>query len=35
MYNKEEISVSTSKIQNVYIKQNVLQQIINVVSLSI
>ncbi|MEN8885341.1 MAG: PH domain-containing protein, partial [Winogradskyella sp.] len=35
IFNKEEISVSTSKIQNVYIKQNVLQQIINVVSLSI
>jgi putative membrane protein len=33
--NKEEISVSTAKIQNVYIKQNVLQQLINVVSLSI
>lgn len=33
--NKEEISVSTSKIQNVYIKQNLLQQLINVVSLSI
>lgn len=33
--NKEEISVSKTKIQNVYIKQNVLQQIINVVSLSI
>ncbi|EDP70719.1 hypothetical Membrane Spanning Protein [Flavobacteriales bacterium ALC-1] len=35
IFNKEEISVSTSKIQNIYIKQNVLQQIINVVSLSI
>ncbi|WP_296313193.1 PH domain-containing protein [Winogradskyella sp. UBA3174] len=35
IFNKEEISVSTSKIQNVYIKQNVLQQLINVVSLSI
>ena len=33
--NKEEISVSTLKIQNVYIKQNLLQQLINVVSLSI
>ncbi|WP_299522435.1 PH domain-containing protein [Winogradskyella sp.] len=33
--NKEEISVSKDKIQNVYIKQNVLQQLINVVSLSI
>jgi putative membrane protein len=33
--NKEEISVSKSKIQNVYIKQNLLQQLINVVSLSI
>jgi putative membrane protein len=33
--NKEEVSVSFSKIQNVYIKQNLLQQIINVVSLSI
>lgn len=32
---KEEISVSKTKIQNVYIKQNLLQQIINVVSLSI
>lgn len=35
VFNKEEVSVSTSKIQNVYIKQNLLQQIINVVSLSI
>jgi putative membrane protein len=35
IFNKEEISVSISKIQNVYIKQNLLQQIINVVSLSI
>lgn len=33
--NKEEVSVATSKIQNVYIKQNVLQQLINVVSLAI
>lgn len=33
--NKEETSISKSKIQNVYIKQNVIQQIINVVSLSI
>ncbi|MFP4846014.1 PH domain-containing protein [Winogradskyella sp. PE311] len=33
--NKEEISVAKGKIQNVYVKQNVLQQIINVVSLSI
>jgi len=33
--NKEETSISKSKIQNVYIKQNLIQQIINVVSLSI
>ncbi|MBO3117519.1 PH domain-containing protein [Winogradskyella sp. DF17] len=33
--NKEEISVSFSRIQNVYIKQNLLQQLIDVVSLSI
>lgn len=33
--NKEELSVSKDKIQNVYIKQNLLQQLINVVSLSI
>lgn len=33
--NKEEVSVSFLKIQNVYIKQNLLQQLINVVSLSI
>lgn len=33
--NKEEVSVSKTKIQNVYIKQNLLQQLINVVSLSI
>jgi putative membrane protein len=33
--NREELSVSHSKIQNVYIKQNLLQQIVNVVSLSI
>jgi putative membrane protein len=33
--NKEEVSVSKTKIQNVYIKQNVLQQLIDVVSLSI
>ena len=32
---KEETSISTSKIQNVYIKQNLLQQIIDVVSLSV
>lgn len=32
---KEEISINKTKIQNVYIKQNLLQQIINVVSLSI
>lgn len=32
---KEEISVSKRKIQNVYIKQNLLQQFINVVSISI
>ncbi|WP_299128794.1 PH domain-containing protein [uncultured Winogradskyella sp.] len=35
IFNKEEISVASSKIQNVYIKQNLLQQLINVVSLSI
>ncbi|MCC1485352.1 PH domain-containing protein [Winogradskyella immobilis] len=35
VFNKEEISVAKSKIQNVLIKQNVLQQIINVVSLAI
>ncbi len=35
IFNKEEVSVSTAKIQNVYIKQNLLQQLINVVSLSI
>jgi putative membrane protein len=33
--NKEEVSVAKGKIQNVYIKQNILQQLINVVSLSI
>lgn len=33
--NKEKISVSKSKIQNIYIKQNVLQQIINIVQLEI
>lgn len=33
--NKEEITVSKSKIQNIYIKQNALQQIINVVQLDI
>ncbi|WP_044397633.1 PH domain-containing protein [Lacinutrix sp. Hel_I_90] len=33
--NKEKITVSKSKIQNIYIKQNVLQQIINVVQLDI
>lgn len=33
--NKEKISVSKSKIQNIYIRQNVLQQIINVVQLEI
>lgn len=33
--NKEEISINKNKIQNVYIKQNLLQQIINVVSLSV
>ncbi len=33
--NKEKTSVSKSKIQNVYIKQNLIQQLINVVSLSI
>ena len=33
--NKEEITVSKSKIQNIYIRQNVLQQIINVVQLDI
>lgn len=35
IFNKEEVSVSKTKIQNVYIKQNLLQQLINVVSLSI
>lgn len=35
VFNKEEISVSTDKIQNIYITQNVIQQLINVVSLSI
>jgi len=35
IFNKEEISISKDKIQNVYIKQNVIQQLINVVSLSI
>jgi len=33
--NKEETSIAISKIQNVYIKQNLIQQIINVVSLSV
>ncbi len=33
--NKEKISIAKNKIQNVYIKQNILQQLINVVSLSI
>lgn len=33
--NKEKISISKTKIQNVYIKQNLIQQVINVVSLSI
>ncbi|WP_299886663.1 PH domain-containing protein [uncultured Lacinutrix sp.] len=33
--NKEKITVSKSKIQNIYIKQNILQQIINVVQLDI
>ena len=33
--NKEEITVSKSKIQNIYIRQNILQQIINVVQLDI
>ncbi|TXE20392.1 PH domain-containing protein [Psychroserpens burtonensis] len=33
--NKDNIIISKSKIQNVYIKQNFLQQIINVVSLNI
>lgn len=33
--NKEKITVSKSKIQNIYIRQNVLQQIINVVQLDI
>ncbi|WP_053991154.1 PH domain-containing protein [Mangrovimonas sp. TPBH4] len=32
---KEETSISKSKIQNVYIKQNLIQQIIDVVSLSV
>ncbi|WP_439152928.1 PH domain-containing protein [Winogradskyella sp.] len=35
IFNKEEISVSKEKIQNVYIKQNVIQQLINVVTVSI
>ncbi len=35
IFNKEEVSIAKSKIQNVYIKQNVLQQLINVVSLAI
>ncbi|MDO5972083.1 PH domain-containing protein [Flavivirga aquimarina] len=33
--NKEQITISKSKIQNVYIKQNFVQQLINVVALSI
>ncbi|WP_299224969.1 PH domain-containing protein [uncultured Psychroserpens sp.] len=33
--NKEETSIAKTKIQNVYIKQNFIQQLINVVSLSI
>jgi putative membrane protein len=33
--NKEEVSVSLKKIQNVYIKQNLLQQLIDVVSIAI
>lgn len=33
--NKEKITVSKSKIQNIYIKQNVLQQLIHVVQLDI
>ncbi|WAC02801.1 PH domain-containing protein [Lacinutrix neustonica] len=33
--NKENISVSKTKIQNIYIKQNVLQQLIHVVQLDI
>ncbi|WP_034058564.1 PH domain-containing protein [Lacinutrix jangbogonensis] len=33
--NKEKITVSKSKIQNIYIRQNILQQIINVVQLDI
>lgn len=32
---KEETAISKSKIQNIYIKQNLLQQIIDVVSLSV
>jgi putative membrane protein len=35
VFNKEEISISKDKIQNVYIKQNVIQQLINVVSVSV
>jgi len=35
VFNKEELSVALGKIQNVYIKQNVLQQLMDVVSLSI
>ena len=33
--NKEQITIAKSKIQNVYIKQNFVQQLINVVALSI
>lgn len=35
IFQKESISIPKSKIQNVYIKQNLLQQLINVVSLTI
>lgn len=35
VFNKEETSISKHKIQNVYIKQNIIQQLINVVSLAI
>jgi putative membrane protein len=35
IFKKETISIPKSKIQNVYIKQNLLQQLINVVSLTI
>lgn len=35
IFKKETINIPKSKIQNVYIKQNILQQLINVVSLTI